>query len=118
MPTTKNDWGQIAERFNRRWNFPKCCRSIDGKHIQIKRPSNSGSQFFNYKGTYSIILFALVDEGYCFKYLDIGGNGRASDSAIFRDSMLNICMANGTLRSNLMKPHSKHNLSNKEIIFN
>lgn len=24
----------------------------------------------------------MVDEGYCFTYVDTGGNGRASDSAV------------------------------------
>jgi hypothetical protein len=41
---------------------------MDGKHILLQCPTNSGSQFFNYKGTFSIILFVVVDANYCFKY--------------------------------------------------
>lgn len=116
------------------WNFPRCCGAIDGKHVQIKCPPNSGSSFYNYKGTYSIILFALVDADYCFRFIDVGGNGRASDSAIFRDSALNIALQKNLLqfpdkaviigddafplRADLMKPYSKNKLTNQELIFN
>lgn len=76
----------------------------------------------------------MVDADYCFTYIDVGGNGRASDSAVFRDSTLNIAMENKTigfpegsvivgddafpLRPDLMKPFSKHGLSDEEKIFN
>ncbi|CAH1993087.1 unnamed protein product [Acanthoscelides obtectus] len=76
----------------------------------------------------------MVDADYCFTYIDVGGNGRASDSAIFRDSTLNIAMEHNTLgmpkngvivgddafplRSNLLKPYSKTGLSDVEKIFN
>ncbi|KAG5871933.1 hypothetical protein JTB14_022408 [Gonioctena quinquepunctata] len=68
---------------------------------------------------------------FCFTYIDVGGNGQASDSAVFT---LNIAMENKTigfsensvivgddafsLRSDLMKPFSKHGLSDEEKIFN
>ncbi len=40
------------------------------------------SEFYNYKGAYSIILFALVDAEYNFRYVNIGANGRAGDAAV------------------------------------
>ena len=55
---------------------------FDGKHIRIRCPYNSGSVFYNYKGYYSIILFALVDADYKFIWADIGTNGSASDAQI------------------------------------
>nr|CAH7740926.1 unnamed protein product [Callosobruchus chinensis] len=134
MPKTVEDWKEIENLFLQRWNFPRCCGVIDGKHVVIKRPPCSGSLYYNYKKTYSIILFAMVDADYCFTYIDLGGNGRASDSAVFRDSTLNIAMENKTigfpensvivgddafpLRPDLMKPFSKHGLSDEEKIFN
>lgn len=76
----------------------------------------------------------MVDADYCFTYVDVGGNGRASDSAIFRDSTLNIAMENNALgmsensviigdnafplRTNLMKPYGKTELNHIERIFN
>lgn len=117
-----------------RWNFPHCCGVIDGKHVNIKCPPRSCSEFYNYKGFYSIILFALVDGEYCFRYIDVGRNGRASDSTIFRESTLNLAMENNELnmppnsvivgddafplRTNLLKPYSRVNLTLKQRVFN
>ncbi|GFW63178.1 putative nuclease HARBI1 [Trichonephila clavipes] len=88
VPTTVEEWKKIEKVFLQRWNFPRCCGAIDGKHVLIKRPPGSGSVYYNYKKTYSIILFAMVDADYCFTYVDVGGNGRANDSAVFRNSSL------------------------------
>ncbi|KAL3210345.1 hypothetical protein MRX96_008863 [Rhipicephalus microplus] len=54
-------WLHIAEGFSRTWQFPNCIEAVDEKHIQIKCPPNSRSMYFNYKGTYSIVLLAVVD---------------------------------------------------------
>jgi hypothetical protein len=39
--------------------------------------------FFNYKGTFSIILLAVVDANYLFKYVHIGMQGRTCDGDVF-----------------------------------
>ncbi|GFW40725.1 putative nuclease HARBI1 [Trichonephila clavipes] len=94
VPTTVEEWKKIEKVFLQRWNFPRCCGAIDGKHVLITRPPGSGSVYYNYKKTYSIVLFAMVDADYCFTYVDVGGNRRANDSAVFRNSSLNIAMEN------------------------
>lgn len=88
VPSTEGEWTEVQNVFETTWNFPNCCGALDGKHVQIRRPFNSTSQFYNYKGTYSIVLFASVDGNYCFRYIDVGSDGRASDSTIFQTSTL------------------------------
>lgn len=49
MPTNERDWHKISEGFESKWSFPHCVGSMDGKHIILQSPVNSGSEFFNYK---------------------------------------------------------------------
>lgn len=88
MPQNEEDWLRIAGDFNQKWNFPHCLGAMDGKHIVIEAPKNSGTEYYNYKGTFSIILFALVDANYLFTFVDIGCQGRISDGGVFRNTIL------------------------------
>ncbi len=73
---TKQHWVSTCEVFEQRWNFPHCIGAIDGKHIVIQAPDNSGSIYFNYKKTFSLVLLALVDGDYRFGVVDIGAYGK------------------------------------------
>ena len=42
-PTTTDGWLEIAKGFQERWNFPHVCGAIDGKHVAIRKPKQSGS---------------------------------------------------------------------------
>ena len=88
MPQAEDEWRVIAENFETKWNFPQCIGALDGKHITMKAPSNMGSLFFNYKGTFSIVLLALVAANYKFMYIDIGVYRRNGDGGIFSHSNL------------------------------
>ena len=88
MPSSANEWKSIASEFESQWNYPHCIGAVDGKHVIIKSPSNSGSLYYNYKSTFSIVLMALVDAHYKFIYVDIGAYGKQSDAGIFAHSKL------------------------------
>ncbi|KAG5845405.1 hypothetical protein ANANG_G00138670 [Anguilla anguilla] len=68
-----------------------------GKHINITAPARSKSLFFNYKGTFSIVLLALVDAEYRFTAVQVGEFGRASDGGVYACSALGKRMAAKTL---------------------
>lgn len=119
--------------------------AIDGKHVNIKPPPNSGSQYYNYKHRFSVVLMALVDADYRFLYCDVGCNGRVSDGGVFGACTLNEALQNRTanlpeatrlpgceelcsyhfiaddafpLSDAIMKPYRHRQLSDQQRIFN
>lgn len=74
-PVDAEQWKEIANAFEAKWQFPHCVGAIDGKHVNIKPPPGSGSYFYNYKGTHSIVLMVIVNANYEFVYIDVGANG-------------------------------------------
>ena len=87
MPTpTQEDWIKIEKQFASRWNFPNCVGALDGKHVVIQSPGNSGGLYHNYKGTFSVSLMAIVDSYYKFVVIDVGQYGSSADGGVFRRS--------------------------------
>ena len=95
VPSTKEQWEKVSDDFFRLWNFPNCLGAIDGKHCQIICPQKSGSTFFNYKGTFSVVLMAACDASYHFTYVDVGDFGRQGDSTIFNRSTFGKALDDG-----------------------
>ena len=96
-PPTKEYWERIESGFSTRWNFPNCVGALDGKHVVMTAPAKSGSLFHNYKGTFSIVLMALVDSSYRFTFVDIGDYGSNADGAIFARSAFGQALLDGEL---------------------
>ena len=144
-PTTPAEWLEVAEQYYKKWNLPHTLGAVDGKHVGIVCPNNSGSLYYNYKHFYSILLFAMVDADYKFLWADVSGNGAASDAQVFNESELKRCVEDGTigwpapapipnntedmpffmvgddafaLRKTMMKPYSRMNMEHEERIFN
>ncbi len=86
VPKNEDAWKKIANDFWHLWGFPLCLGAIDGKHCIINCPNNSGSAFFNYKRSFSVVLMAVADASYMFTYVDIGDYGRQCDSSVFNNS--------------------------------
>ncbi len=97
VPDTEG-WLQIVQDFENRWNFPHCLGAIDGKHIAIKAPPNSGSIFFNYKKFFSLVMMGIVDAKYRFTVVDIGAFGSQSDGGVFANSLFGKKLRNGSLQ--------------------
>ncbi|KAL8567149.1 hypothetical protein ACOMHN_033051 [Nucella lapillus] len=146
VPSTAEEWDIIAAAFEDKWNFPNCVGAIDGKHVAIKAPPNSGSVYFNYKEFNSIILLGVADALYRFVWYDVGANGRNNDAGLLSCTSLAQALEENTLnmpaprhlpnrdtikvpymlvaddafplKSHLMKPYPKRGLTDSQRIFN
>ncbi|XP_064116545.1 uncharacterized protein LOC135222387 [Macrobrachium nipponense] len=83
IPESEEEWMSVSEEFDRKWDFPHCLGAIDGKHVKITKPYNSGSYYYNYKGTFSVVLMAIVNAKCQFLMVHIGTNGRVSDGGVY-----------------------------------
>ncbi|KAL3203058.1 hypothetical protein MRX96_053294 [Rhipicephalus microplus] len=63
--------------------FPQGVGALDGCHFPVSPPKKYASDYYNYKGWYSMILLALVDHRYRFRYTNVGSPGRCHDSFVY-----------------------------------
>ena len=145
VPMSSQEWQQISNGFEKRWNFLNCSGCIDGKHVITQAPAKSGSLFFNYKKAFSIVLLTVCNENYRFTIVDIGEAGRQTDGGVFSNSNLGLSIlknllpvpkprkldSTGTLypyvfladdafplRANLLKPYAATNLEIRKLVAN
>ena len=88
LPSCEEDWLTLVENTDYRWQFPNVWGAIDGKHVHLLHPANSGSEDFNYKGFHSIVLMAIVGFDYKFLYVNVRCQGRISDGSVFKNTDL------------------------------
>lgn len=113
MPSSKDDWNSIAEGFDSRWQIPNCGGAIDGKHIRVFPPPNTGATYYNYKNFYSIVLMAIVNAQYEFLYVDVGKNGRISDGGVLGETTF----FRHLISDRLKLPDSTETTSNLNFVF-
>ncbi|XP_074036719.1 uncharacterized protein, partial [Leptinotarsa decemlineata] len=146
FPPSEDEWRHIANDFEQKCNFPNCVRAVDGKHVNIIPPARSGSYYFNYKGTHSLVLMTVVNINCEFILCDFGINGRISDGGVIeytnfykklKDKQLSLPAPTKpnnnsekllsfvfvadeafTLRKDFLKPFSRKDLNNEKKIFN
>ncbi|XP_076054582.1 uncharacterized protein LOC143033253 [Oratosquilla oratoria] len=141
----EEEWLKIAAGFQQHAHFPHCIGAVDGKRVRVTRPEHSGSMYFNNKAYFSVVLLAVADTDYCFRYVDVGSYGKHADSTIFQESNLFKQIQENVLKLpkpqrlsdwnevlpyafvgneafglsiNLLRPYSGHNLTNDKKLFN
>ncbi|XP_050322662.1 uncharacterized protein LOC126754594 [Bactrocera neohumeralis] len=142
---TQQQYKDITTDFAQMWNMPNCVGAIDGKHIAIKCPPNSGSTYYNYKKFFSIVLLAACDAKYTFTAISVGAYGSQSDGGIFHATRFGEDLLENRLplppdtplplsshpfpyyfvgdcafplKNNLMKPYPGVNITRAQRIFN
>lgn len=145
IPSSQEEWKQIAHDFEQKWNFPHCLGAVDGKHVRIIPPPGSGSYFYNYKGFHSMVLMAVVNANYEFIVCEFGINGRNSDGGVIEQTKFYDKLRNNSLHipdpellnhsnkilnyvfigdeafaltPNFLKPFNQRELTNERKIFN
>lgn len=79
-------WTRKAERFKIKFHFSNCLAAVGHKLVILWKPLKSGSDYFNYKQSFSIVLMSAANAEYEFAFVDIGTKGRFSDVYTFRQS--------------------------------
>ncbi|XP_064088419.1 uncharacterized protein LOC135202897 [Macrobrachium nipponense] len=83
VPQTLEAWKEGAWGFEEGWNFPHVFRAVEGKHTRLRNSPLGGTQYFNYKKFYSMVLLSIADVLYKFLYMDIGAIRTESDGGVF-----------------------------------
>ncbi|XP_076243324.1 uncharacterized protein LOC143184746 [Calliopsis andreniformis] len=111
FPDTEEKWQSIANYFQTLWQFNNCLGAIDGKHVQIVKSANSNSYFYNYKGTFSVVMLAIVNKLNIPNPTMPEGTNLQLPYAFVGDQVF-------PLMENLMKPYPDKNFSRQEKILN
>ncbi|CAN8016086.1 unnamed protein product, partial [Ixodes persulcatus] len=124
------------------FGFPQAVGALDGCHFPISLPKEHATVYYNYKGWHSIILLALVDHRYRFRYINLGTPGRCHDANVYGCSQLHtlvdsfqfqsptvaiegtaiapiiLCDQAFPLTTNLLKPFASATSETCETVFN
>ncbi|XP_025264644.1 protein ALP1-like [Camponotus floridanus] len=109
-PVNRFGWELISEEFMANWQFPNCLGAIDGRHMRIQAPRNSGSTFYNYKQFFSIVLLATCDAKYKFTWIDIGQYGSISDGGVWANTDFAQDLQNGAIDLPIPRPLPERNI--------
>ena len=96
-PDSEQEWSKLADKTWERWQFLNGYLAVDGKHVGVICPAHSGSDYYNYKGFFSVVLMAFVDFDYHFVIAEAGTQGKISDGGVYRSNEFNKALQSGSL---------------------
>lgn len=70
---------------------------MDRKGVVIRQTPNSGSYYFNCKGTFSMVLLVPVATNHKIIFVDVSCKGRVSDGTVFRNFSLSTAIKSNML---------------------
>ncbi|KAL6416935.1 hypothetical protein ACFW04_014772 [Cataglyphis niger] len=124
------EWTRISNNFLELWNLPNCVGAIDGKHIMIQAPPNSGLMYFNYKKTFILVLMVACDAQYKFTLFDVGAYALYGGTLNIPRSTARLPRSDKEvsyyfvgdeafqMSTNLMRPYPGRSLNEQKSIFN
>lgn len=95
--STEEEWLIIAREFHEKGQFPNYISAVDGKHMVIQLPTESGSRHNNYKHTHSVVLMAVTGPNFECLFADVGTNGRVADGGVWNKCSFVKSLESGTL---------------------
>ncbi|KAG0442041.1 hypothetical protein HPB47_015793 [Ixodes persulcatus] len=103
---------ELGNGFSRRWQFPNCLGAVDGKHVAITCPKDSGSAYYNYKAS----DFGQALENGTLNLPDLGKLPRCQDPRLaphvfVGDEALQ-------LRPDFLRPYPPKDLTEERRVFN
>ncbi|XP_067216833.1 uncharacterized protein [Linepithema humile] len=115
----EKEWKSYAEGFWNRWNVPNCVGAVDGKHITLQCPRNSGNVgAYGGNSDGGIFSESLIEENLKNKTLNLPkGTFKLPNS---QDCTPTFLLADDafSLSTTIMKPYTGRNLDEKQKICN
>ena len=84
FPSSEADLVAATNSFGNK--FPNCVGAIDGTHVPIKRPNKYGTNYYNRKGYYSLLMQGVCDGNGKFCSVSCGYPGSIHDARMLRMS--------------------------------
>ncbi|XP_037271026.1 putative nuclease HARBI1 [Rhipicephalus microplus] len=87
-PKSEDDWKEVARVFKDKCSIPNCIGALGGRHVVMKAPAKCRAAYTNYKNSFSLILFAVVDANGKFIYTDVGAAGAKGGNDVWQMTAL------------------------------